>query len=457
MSGVQHTASRSNQRLISGSLLVVAGGDNFPEDLIGGLSAASRLCQVVDSGVQAMAVIRESVPDVVLLPEQLGDMTGMEFLAQMAADGVSCHVVMVVAEDGLDRGAEALSMGAVDFLIQPAGLDQVIATLALVARSRDLQAENDRLHRQLHELRSGEAFVGHSPSARRLVGVLARVAESSAIVLIEGREGSGKTLAARIVHASNRRAERPLRTDYCDSLTVERLEEELTSTHGGTLLLEDIEKLTANCQSRLVRHIKEHSTHSNENGIRIIATTSAHLPELVARGSFREDLYYRLNVFPIVVPSLQERRDDIALLGSHFLELACAESKVKSRGFTTAAMILLETHPWPGNVAQLQDAVFRAHALACGRVVDRQHLLGPTTGLNIDPGQLNKNIQVDLTESNDEDVREEDILALETEEKRLLARALKATKGNVRRAAQLLRIGRATLYRKIQVYKLKLN
>lgn len=454
MNAAAHTEPESIQHLIPGSLLVVATGDGFPNTMLAGLSSASRACQVARSGAEALALVRKSAPDVVLLPEQLGDMSGMEWLIEHRASAASSDVVMVVAEDGLDRGAAALAEGAVDFLVQPLGLDQIIATLTLVARSRDLQSENDRLHRQLHALQSGTAFVGRSPTARRLVGVLARAAESSATVLIEGREGTGKTLAARIIHASNRRSERPLLTEYCESLGVERLGRELTSRHGGTLLLEGVDKLSSEAQSRLVRHLKECSTNSKGDEVRIITTTSAHLPELVARGRFREDLYYRLSVFPIAVPSLQERRDDIAVLAAHFLKLSGAESKTPTSGFTPDAMTLLESHPWSGNVAQLQDTVCCAHSLAKGEVIDQQHLVGPTTGLATSPMPTFSQPSPD---SDGDEVREEDILAFETEEKRLLARALKATRGNVRRAAQLLRIGRATLYRKIQVYKLKLN
>ncbi|MEE2887372.1 MAG: sigma 54-interacting transcriptional regulator [Planctomycetota bacterium] len=454
MNGIAHRKPESGQCLIPGSLLVVAPGDCFSGTMLAGLSSASRVCHVARSGAAARDLVRKSAPDVVLVAEELGDMSGMEWLIEHRANASPGDVVMVMTEDGLGRGVEALVEGAVDFLVQPLGLDQIIATLTLVARSRDLQSENDRLHRQLHALQSGTAFVGRSPIARRLVGVLARAAESSAAVLIEGREGSGKTLAARIIHASNRRSDKPLLTEYCESLSPERLGRELTSMHGGTLLLEGIEKLSPAAQSRLVRHLKECSTEPKESGIRILATTSAPLPELVARGSFREDLYYRLSVFPIVVPSLQERRDDIAVLAAHFLKLCSADSKTSANGFTPDAMTMLESHPWTGNVAQLQDAVDRAHALAKGAVIDKEHLLGPSTGLVT--GSVAPALQSGPNCGADE-VREEDILAFETEEKRLLARALKATQGNVRRAAHLLRIGRATLYRKIQIYKLKLN
>jgi len=391
---------------------------------------------------------------VVLLPEQLGDMSGLEWMREHQAAALPCDVVMVMAEDGLGRGAAALTAGAVDFLVQPLGLDQILATLALVARNRGLQSENERLHRRLQALQSGVAVVGRSPAARRFADALARAAESSATVLIEGREGTGKTLAARTIHANHRRSESSLHIEHCESLSEERLARQLASKHGGTLLLEGVEKLSAGAQSRLVRYLKDAPRSSDTSQVRILATTSAHLPELVVRGRFREDLYYRLSVFPVVVPSLQERREDIGVLAAHFLKLASAESGIPANGFTAAAMSQLETHPWPCNVAQLQDMVRRAHALARGETIDSQHLDGiPSPMATTESAPA---LKVAEDDSNAE-VREEDILAFETEEKRLLARALKATQGNVRRAAQLLRIGRATLYRKIQIYKLKLN
>ena len=454
MNGALHTTTESSRQAIAGSLLVVSAGDYFADSVLNALSRASKACHVATSGAEAHRVAQDSAPDVVLLPEQLGDMSGLEWLREHQAAALPCDVVMVMAEDGLGRGAAALAEGAVDFLIQPLGLDQILATLALVARSRGLQSENDRLHRRLQALQSGTVVVGRSPAARRLAEALTRAAESSATVLIEGREGTGKTLAARSIHASNRRSEMPLHTEYCESLSEERLGRELTSLHGGTLVLENVDKLSAGAQSRLVRHLKDMSRGPDESQVRVLVTTSAHLPDLVVRGRFREDLYYRLNIFPIAVPSLQERREDIGVLASHFLKIASAESGIPANGFTAPALTMLDSQPWPGNVAQLQDMVCRAHASARGATIDLQHLDG-TAPVAVTHPQEPAPKETE-GEAGDE-VREEDILAFETEEKRLLARALKATQGNVRRAAQLLRIGRATLYRKIQIYKLKLN
>jgi two-component system, NtrC family, response regulator HydG len=330
--------------------------------------------------------------------------------------------------------------------------------MSLVATIRRLNQANDQLLRRMNQLKTGEGIIGVCPVTRRLATVLARAAESSVTVLIEGPIGSGKSLAAQTIHTSSRMSSKRLEVTYGDTLTAERIDHLLIDGRIGTLLLENVEHLLPEVQSKIVRYIKERSAGNpaERQGVRIMATTSAHLPELVARGKFREDLYYRLNVFPINIPSLRERREDISSLAAHFLAAAAERAGDESPGFTDAATAMLESHNWPGNVAQLQDAVIRAHVLARGTAVDRRHLHGVTTGMSVEPTAEASGVQ-DYAPNPNASVTEEDILPLETEEKRLLGRALKATKGNVRRAAQLLHIGRATLYRKIQVYKLKLN
>ena len=422
------------------------------------LDAAQYSVSCVSTGGEALQTTSNQEFDIILLDVCLPDFSGIDTLRRLKADAVSAGTVMISGDGESETVVEAMRLGALDYLVKPLVADKVLATVALAARTSALERENRRLSMKLDAMSTGSEVVGCSAPARRLAGVLRRVAESDATVLIEGKPGSGKTLAAEVIHKSSRRSGGPLVSIPSDTTTAESLEASFADAHRGTVLLEDVDLMPAAAQSRLVRHLKERGTQGSadvEPDVRIVATTSARLPELVARSAFREDLYYRLNVFPIQIPSLQERRDDIALMATHFLKLSEESTGLSQRGFSASAMILLESHPWPGNVAQLQNAVMRAHSLAAGGTIDSVHLLGPSTGLTVDHSPVAEGHAAGPTD--DDEVREEDILPLDTEEKRLLARALRATKGNVRRAAQLLRIGRATLYRKIQVYKLKLH
>lgn len=409
-----------------------------------------------------MESVGERDYDVILLDVNLPDQSGLDALRRLKSKAITASVVMISGQEDVQVVVEAMRLGAIDYLVKPLDGHKVLATVALASRAGRLERENRRLQQELQQ-RTGRhgQLIGHSPALRRLAGVVSRVAESDATALVEGRPGTGKTLVAHLIHSTGRRSSGPLVTVQAETVSAEQLDDLLAQAHKGVLVVEDIERLAAAAQARLVRYLKEERSRAEleRNDTRIVATTSARLPELVAGGRFREDLFYRLNVFPVQVPGLAERRDDIALLATHFLQRACAAHGGKSGGFTASAMILLEAHPWPGNVAQLEHAVYRAQALAGTAPIDRVHLLGPSTGVEIETEDhgLTDRARPRADDEDDDDVREEAILPFETEEKRLLARALRATRGNVRRAAELLKIGRATLYRKIQIYKLRLQ
>lgn len=351
-------------------------------------------------------------------------------------------------------GTTATPAGCVGVLSWPLDHTALQVVAALAVRLRQAEQRAQELEQVVGGMRDGSAIVGRSPVMRRLAEALRRAADNDATLLIEGPAGSGKSLAARVVHCKSRRGTRPAVVVECDGVDGDGLQEVLAGAAGTTVLLENVERLPAAAQSVLVRFLKERPRPGTERERpRLIATTSAHLPELVAKGSFREDVYYRLNAFPLRMPALRERVEDIGLLANAFLQGAVPPGTPPAAGFTAAALILLESMPWPGNVGQLEGVIRRAHVLASGGPVDRAHLLGPTTGLA--PAAEPK-VTVE-TASDDDEVSEEQIRPFEEEEQILLGRALRATKGNVRRAAQLLGIGRATLYRKIQQYRLRLN
>lgn len=370
------------------------------------------------------------------------------------AIGLPADLSVPTVQVGDTGGAEtASSLGR----LPSAAFDAALVPLLRIANElRHTMARCRDLERLVEGVRTGSALVGRGPAWRRLQSAISRAADTDATVLVEGARGAGKSLTARIVHCKSRRSGRPLEVFDCGGQTPEALTAALESARATTLVLEDIEGLPSATQAVLVRHLKERKSSELGNVPRLISTTSAHLPELVAKGAFREDLFYRLHSFPIVVPSLRERADDVTTIAQAILDATAPASGRTHLGFTPAALMLLESMQWPGNVAQLEATVRRAHALAGGARIDREHLLVPATPV-APPAGAGGNVAAHATTGDDVELGEEAIRPFEHEEQTILSRALRATKGNVRRAAQLLGIGRATLYRKIQQYKLRLQ
>lgn len=321
---------------------------------------------------------------------------------------------------------------------------------ARTARLEELEAIVDGL-------RSGSAIVGNTPVMRRLQSAVHRAGECDATVLIEGPQGAGKSLAARVIHLKSRRSSETIVVKECATIAADELTSLLTECAETTLVLEAVDQLPAAAQAVLVKHLKERSSSRAPSMVRLVATTSAHIPELVARGAFREDLFYRLHAFPILVPGLHERLDDVQVIADAILDATVTESGGSHAGFTQAARMLLENMTWSGNVAQLEMTVRRSAALAGGAPIDREHLVAQDVAAPAPTGSTLSAAQGAAPQAADGELTEDCIRPFEEEEKALLGRALRATKGNVRRAAQLLGIGRATLYRKIQQYDLRMH
>ncbi|MCA8941091.1 MAG: sigma-54-dependent Fis family transcriptional regulator, partial [Planctomycetes bacterium] len=374
-------------------------------------------------------------------------------LASIIADWCPCSAVVVTCDERqCAQASKALGSGLANFLCDGFDPHQAAATLRAVAEAHMFRGEFVRVTTRANAAPASEFHVGMSPAMRRLDSAIRRACEIDATVLIEGAAGTGKSLVANTLHLHGRRSTGPLVTAYGADLTEERLDAALEDASGGTLVIEHIEHLPSRSQSRLVRVLKERGS-DDDTAARIIATTQGRLAELTAGGSFREDLFYRLNIFPMQMPLLRERTEDIPALADVFLRQASVISGTQAKGFSPAAMVLLETNPWPGNVSQLRNAVFRAHVLAGRKAIDRVHLMGPAIGVQAPPEVKEMRAPKDETD----EVRESDILPFQEEEKRILSRALRAAKGNVRKAAELLGIGRATLYRKIQIFELSLS
>lgn len=355
----------------------------------------------------------------------------------------SASPVLVVNETGQQvHGLGAIAIGAIDSVL-PAFVELSLELADARVRLREAKRLVDGLH-------SGSALVGNTPVMRRLQGTLSRAADCDVTTLIEGPVGSGKSLAARIIHCKSRRGGTSIAVAEAAELTPENLARTIDAARSTTLVIEDVDELPLASQAALVRHLKERNV--KQQAPRIVVTTSAHLPEMVAKGGFREDLLYRLHAFPIVVPALRERLEDIPSLAAHILQASVQVQGAAASTFTPSALMLLESMAWPGNVTQLEAAVQRARVSSGGGTIDREHLIPTVAASNSVAGP-----SVAREEAPTAELTEDSIRPFEEEEQNLLTRALRATKGNVRRAAQLLGIGRATLYRKIQQYRLRLQ
>ena len=427
--------------------VLIATNEGNAETFASALQRTGHESVCCDSPETACAAIAEQRPDLVLVDSAMA-----EEVASICSDlGVPFGLL---GTDGPSNFADSLGT----FPHSVAGE----AGVALV----DVLLDREELRRQMRELqalvdgmRDGSALVGRSALMRRLQTTLSRAAEGDATVLIEGARGSGKSMAARVIHCKSKRGNKPIVSHTGAELDAETLQRSITEAKGTTLLIEDIEQMPSAAQQVLVRFLKERGSRPVTDGApaRIIATTSAHLPELVARGAFREDLYYRLHSYPIVVPALRERTEDIVLLAESILDQLSVSMGQRPAGFTPSGRTMLESMPWPGNVAQLENVVRRAFLVAGGAAIDERHLTLPAMATPAVAHVAAGGTAAVAVEDAESEVDEDSIRPFEEEEQQLLSRALRATRGNVRRAAQLLGIGRATLYRKIQQFNLRLQ
>ncbi|HGG2730428.1 TPA: sigma-54-dependent response regulator transcription factor ZraR [Escherichia coli] len=410
---------------------------------------------LANSGRQALEQVREQVReqvfDLVLCDVRMAEMDGIATLKEIKALNPAIPVLIMTAYSSVETAVEALKTGALDYLIKPLDFDNLQATLEkALAHTHSIDAETPAV------TASQFGMVGKSPAMQHLLSEIALVAPSEATVLIHGDSGTGKELVARAIHASSARSEKPLVTLNCAALNESLLESELfghekgaftgadkrregrfVEADGGTLFLDEIGDISPMMQVRLLRAIQEREVQrvgSNQTisvDVRLIAATHRDLAAEVNAGRFRQDLYYRLNVVAIEVPSLRQRREDIPLLAGHFLQRFAERNRKAVKGFTPQAMDLLIHYDWPGNIRELENAVERAVVLLTGEYISERELPLAIASTPIPLGQS------------------QDIQPLVEVEKEVILAALEKTGGNKTEAARQLGITRKTLLAKL--------
>ncbi|GAB6063011.1 sigma-54-dependent transcriptional regulator [Deferrisoma palaeochoriense] len=407
--------------------------------------------------------------DFVLCDIKMPRVDGLEFLRKARARGCTSTIVMMSAYGTVDTALEALKLGAYDYISKPFKTDEVLLTLKKAEERERLLRENRALKEAIRREYRFENLVARSPRMQAVLELLAKVADYRTSVLLVGEAGTGKEVLARALHANSRRADGPFLKVNCRAVPEAVLEAELFGhepgafgdvprarpglferAQGGTLFLEDVDGLPPFLQVRLLRVLQEGVTRRVGGAadlpvdVRVVSASQVDLKKLVAEGGFREDLYYRLSVIPVLVPPLRERREDIPLLVNRFLERFAQETGKPVTGVSAEGMEMLLRYGWPGNVRELENVIERAVVMADGTAIEANHL-SPW----IQEGQDGLFPAIGPDEYSIKKV----VARVEEE---LIRRALRKTRGNRSRASRLLEISHRTLLYKIKDYGIDL-
>lgn len=442
-------------------------------------SSSKREAEGIVAGVAA-----ENAFDLALIDVRLPDGDGLDLMSKVRQTHPGCEVVVLTGHGSIEMAVKATQLGAFHFITKPFNMEELISIIEKAISHKVLQAENLHLRSALSKRYRFENIIGSSDEIRHVLGMVERVADSDSTVLISGESGTGKELVAKAIHYNSTRANRPFVPVNCGAIPGELLESELFGhikgaftgaianrqgrfelAHCGTIFLDEIGELPLNLQVKLLRVLQERrfepvgSAKTQEADVRVIAATNVDLAKAVQKGQFREDLYYRLNVIPIRLPSLKERRSDIPLLLHHFMEIA--NSKAIDRagtarkprllaGFSTEAIESLIHHPWPGNIRELENLVERLAVLKGEGLIELSDL--PEHYRNSHAKSLEGGMvpafNSDALQATDSGLDFNS--AVDAYENTLILQALERTGWNRNQAAALLKLNRTTLVEKIK-------
>lgn len=352
------------------------------------------------NGLEAIEMVAENDYDMLILDIMMPKLTGMEVLQRVKETHPDIDVIMITGLNQIDTAVKAMKLGAFDYLPKPFDPDELEMVVTRAFERRKLLQENVHLKNEVSARYSFENIIGSSPPMQNVYRLVARCAPTNSTVMVRGESGTGKELIARAIHFNSLRKEQPFITVDCASLSENLLESELfghvkgsftgavankkgllEQANGGTLFLDEIGNISMSTQAKLLRFIEEREfkavgdTQTKTVNIRLITATNKDLEAMVSEGVFRDDLYYRINIFPIEIPALRERRDDIPALAFHFLNQFSKEMDRQVKEFSAGAMNLLMNHDWPGNVRELENVVHRAVILTSDDIIRQAHLV----------------------------------------------------------------------------------
>ncbi|MBM4309295.1 MAG: sigma-54-dependent Fis family transcriptional regulator, partial [Deltaproteobacteria bacterium] len=411
--------------------------------------------EVAQNGQEAIGKIEGEIFDLVLTDLMMPEMDGMELLKIIQGTRPEMPVIMMTAYGSIDTAVEAMKTGANDYITKPVDLRDLLLRISKVLEENRLLQENRLLRMELRKKFQFSNIIGKSRKMQEIFSLIEKVASSNSTVIIYGGSGTGKELVAKAIHYNSPKADHPFIPFNCSAIPETLVESELfghtkgaftgavqtkkglfEEANGGTLFLDEIATVLPSVQVKLLRVLQEKeimkigSTERTKIDVRMIAATNEDLETNMKNGKFREDLFYRLHVFPIVLPDLRERREDIPLLAYHFLDHASKEAKKEIKGISKEAMNLLLEYAWPGNVRELENAIERAVIMADGEFLTPQDL------------------PRDLTEGFSFLIRKgaKGRKSLDEIKAEYITQILKETNGNKKTASEILKVNPRTLY-----------
>jgi two-component system nitrogen regulation response regulator NtrX len=421
--------------------------------------------RVARNGPDALALVEESAPDVVFLDVKMPGMDGLEVLDRLRSGDPQALVIMISGHGTIDTAVDATRKGAYDFLEKPLDTDRLLVTLRNALEVKGLSASVERLRSQVE---SRHEIVGSSFQIRQVLERTEKVGDTEARVLITGENGTGKELVARAIHRLSSRSEGPFVEVNCAAIPSELIESELfghikgsftgavadragkfEQAHGGTLFLDEIGDMSLAAQAKVLRALEQGvvtrvgSSKAIQVNVRVVAATNKDLETEIKEGRFREDLYYRLNVVPIDIPPLRERREDIPMLVRHFVDLLEETDRVTPREISPAALDRMQALDWPGNVRELRNTVERLLILSSGSVIQSQDV-----DLLVSGGEAGGGLGSELLQA------ESFADFKERAERAFLLQKLREHDWNVSETARSIDMPRSNLYKKIERYGL---
>ena len=450
---------------MSASILIVDDEKNTREGLAAALEGEYEVFQAADAE-EAFRLMQSETFAVVLTDLRMAGKSGLKVIEEALKMPYKPVCILMTAYGNVETAVEAMKRGAYDFLTKPVSLEKLEILIKRALQEKSLTKENTELHKRLDQQYGLEGIVGHSKALLDVLEQVKQVASSRASVLVLGETGTGKELVAQMIHQNSPRARGPFVAAHCAAIPAGLLESELfghekgaftgatekrigrfEAADGGTLFLDEVGDLDATTQVKLLRFLETRSFERVGSqkpiqvDVRLVCATHRDLSGMVAKGEFREDLFYRLNVVPIHLPPLRERAEDLPLLLDHYLQFFAKENGVTAPRLTPGALAALQKYAWPGNVRELRNFCENAVVLKRGGEIteydlDPKFLGGPVAGAAggaREPGGA----------------LARQPFSKEENEKRLLRQALVEARGNRTKAAQLMGISRRTLHRKL--------